>query len=163
MGTIMRMLLFAAGFCFAAMGSVQAATCANVATVSATSIVFGTVNPFVLPQDSTGIITLQFTNSGNACNQTSVITLSVGTGAGATAAIRKMTSGVDTLNYTIYTPPGPPTTVWDNVTGYTTPSVSIPKNGNATQMITMYGRVLSGQANAPIGSYTDTVVITLTF
>ena len=159
----LRSVFLAVCFCAAVAGSAEGATCANSATVSATSIVFGTINPFVLPQDSTGILTLQYTNSGAACNQVSVVTLGVGTGAGATAAIRKMTSGANTLNYTIYTPPGPPTTVWDNVTGYTTPSVSIPANGNASQMITMYGRILSGQSNAPIGTYTDTVIITITY
>jgi spore coat protein U-like protein len=49
------------------------------------------------------------------------------------------------------------------VTGYTAPSVAIPANGNATQMVTMYGRILSGQSNASIGSYTDTVIITVTY
>jgi spore coat protein U-like protein len=160
---ILRGAFLAACFCAAIAGSAQGATCANSATVSATNIVFGTINPFVLPQDSTGILTLQYTNNGAACNQVSVVTLGVGTGVGATAAIRKMTSGANTLNYTIYTPPGPPTTVWDNVTGYTAPSVAIPANGNATQMITMYGRILSGQSNAAIGAYTDTVIITVTY
>jgi len=88
----------------------------------------------------------------------------VGTGAGATAASREMTSTGNLLNYTIYTPPGPPTlTVWDNTTGYSLPSISLPKNTTTPQTATIYGRVLSGQSNAAIGSYADTVTITLTF
>jgi spore coat protein U-like protein len=31
------------------------------------------------------------------------------------------------------------------------------------QNVTMYGRILTGQSNAPIGSYSDTVIITVTY
>jgi spore coat protein U-like protein len=73
-----------------------------------------------------------------------------------------MSSGANTVNYTIYTPPGPPTTVWDNVTGYTTPTIPIP-TGTTVQTVTIYGRVLSGQPSAAIGTYSDTVIITVTY
>ena len=146
---------------FSAAGPLAAA-CITSASVSATSMVFGTINPFTLPADTTAILSLSYTNSGTACSANSVVTLGLGTGVGATAASRKMTSGANTLNYTIYTPPGPPTTVWDNVTGYTTPTIAIP-TGTTVQTVTMYGRVLTGQSNAPIGTYSDTVIITVTY
>lgn len=143
------------------LGGVRA-SCITSTSVSATALAFGTINPFVLPSDSTATLTLTYTNSGTACTANSVVTMGLGTGAGATAANRKLTSGANTVNYTLYTPPGPPTTVWDNVTGYTTPSISVP-NGTTIQTVTIYGRVLSGQPSAAIGSYADTVIITVTY
>lgn len=159
----MKTLLLVVLFCFFTPAAVQAA-CATSTTVTATAMAFGTINPFVLPQNTTATLSLKYSRTGAACNESAVITLGLGTGTGATAAIRKMTSGANTVNYTIYTPPGPPTlTVWDNVTGYAAPSFAVPANGTSTQTITMYGQILTGQSNAPTGSYSDTVVITCTF
>jgi spore coat protein U-like protein len=144
-------------------GGAQAA-CGTSATVSATALAFGTINPLVLPQDSTATLTIQYHNTAATCNSSTVVTMGVGAGTGATAATRKLTSGTNLLNYTLYTPPGPPTAgVWDNVTGYTTATISIPNGATTNQTVTIYGRVLAGQANAAIGSYSDTVVITVTF
>jgi spore coat protein U-like protein len=140
------------------------AACADSATISATPLAFNNVNPFALPSDSTATITIVYTNSNNACTESgAVATLSVGTGSGATAAIRKMTSGANTLNYTIYSDAAR-TTVWDNVTGYGLPSIAIGKKSTATQTATAYGRVLTGQSNAAVASnYADSVTMTLTF
>jgi spore coat protein U-like protein len=149
--------------CLVSAGAAQAA-CGTSATVSATALAFGTINPLVLPQDSTATLTIQYHNTAATCNSSTVVTMGVGAGTGATAATRKLTSGANLLNYTLYTPPGPPTAgVWDNVTGYTTPTISIPNGATTNQTVTIYGRVLSGQSNAAIGSYSDTVVITVTF
>ncbi|HTJ62282.1 MAG TPA: spore coat protein U domain-containing protein [Alphaproteobacteria bacterium] len=137
---------------------------ATSVTVNATKLNFGTkLNPFSLPADTTATLTLKYKNNVGTCVGSSVVTLSPGLGVGATAGNRKMTSGGNTLSYTIYTPPGPPTTVWDNVIGYTTPSISITKGSTTTQTVTMYGRILGNQSNAAVGSYTDTVTITVLF
>jgi spore coat protein U-like protein len=140
------------------------AACANSATISATTLAFNNVNPLALPADSTATITIVYTNTNNACTETgAVVKLSVGTGSGATAAIRKMTSGGNTLNYTIYSDAAR-TTVWDNVSGHAMPSIPIGKKTTATQTATAYGRVLTGQSNAAVANnYSDSVTMTLTF
>lgn len=159
----MRDLFLCVFFCLSMVGSARAVCATSGTTVSATSLAFSTINPFVLPDDTTATLTMVYKNSGNACTEsTAVVTLSVGAGTGATAANRKMTSGANTINYTIYTNSAR-TTVWDNVTGLALPSITVPRHGTATQTATMYGRVFSGQSNAAIGSYTDTVTITLTY
>jgi spore coat protein U-like protein len=159
-----RELFLCVFFCLLMAGSAGAACATSGTTVSATPLAFSTINPFALPDDTTATLTMVYKNSANAaCTEsTAVVTLSVGAGTGATAANRKMTSGAHTINYTIYTNAAR-TTVWDNVTGSALPSITVPKHGTATQTATMYGRVFSGQSNAAIGSYTDTVTITLTY
>ncbi|MDB5397382.1 MAG: hypothetical protein JWM91_4888 [Rhodospirillales bacterium] len=53
-------------------------------------------------QDMTATLTLTFHNSGQACDSASVmIRRRNGTGSGATAANRIVTSGANTLHYTI--------------------------------------------------------------
>ena len=143
---------------------VARAVCATSATVTATGLAFGAaINPFTLPLDTTATISIKYSNTGNACTETGVVTLSVGSGTGATAANRLMTSSGHTISYTVYQPPGPPTlTVWSNVTGYTAPGITVPKHGNVTQTITAYGRILSPQSSIFPGSYTDTLTITVT-
>jgi spore coat protein U-like protein len=162
MGKMMRGSVLGILACAAPVGMAHAA-CGTSATVTATTMAFGTINPLVLPQDTTATLTLKFSNTAATCTSNIQVTLGVGAGPGATAANRIMTSGANQLKYTIYTPPGPPTTIWDNVTGYTTPAISIQKNKTTTQTVTMYGRVLTGQSNAAVGAYNDTVTITVTF
>lgn len=153
----------AIGLCSASTAAAQLG-CATAVTVSATRLNFGTkINPFTLPADTTATLTLKYKNTVATCIGSSVVTLSNGLGAGATAANRLMTSGADALAYTIYTPPGPPTTIWDNVVGYATPALTIAKGTTTTQTVTMYGRILGNQSNAAVGAYTDTVAITVTF
>jgi spore coat protein U-like protein len=161
--TVMRTLIAGILVCLSATGPATAA-CGTSVTVTATKMAFGKIDPLTLPADTTANLKLKFDNTGPACtNSMVVVTLGVGTGPGATATVRKMTSGSDTLNYTVYTPPGPPGTVWDNAIGYTTPAITLKSNKTTNETITMYGRVLSGQSNAAVGKYTDSLMITVTF
>ncbi len=50
-------------------------SCITSTTVAATGLAFGTINPFVLPVDSTATLTLTYTNTGSACNANAVVTL----------------------------------------------------------------------------------------
>ena len=85
-----------------------------------------------------------------------LISLDKGRGAGATFAQRKMTSSsnvADTLNYTLYTDA---LTVWgDGTEG----SSQHRYDGNA---VVINAVIPKGQAPAA-GSYTDTIVVTLSF
>lgn len=87
------------------------------------------------------------------------IGLSTGGGAGATFATRRMTSGPNQLQYTLYADAGR-TTIWGNGT-----AGSILSNNAGTgtaQAIPVYGRIPSGQ-NVPTGTYSDTITVTITF
>ena len=69
-----------------------------------------------------------------------------------------MTSGANTVNYTLYSNSGR-TTLWGNTVG--TDTVAATGNG-ASQSYTVYGRVPTQAAPAP-GTYTDTITVTVTY
>jgi spore coat protein U-like protein len=86
------------------------------------------------------------------------IALNAGQGTGATMASRKMSSGPNTVNYTMYTDAGR-TTVWgDGTTG----SINTLTGTGTAQAIPVYGRIPTGQSPA-LGTYSDTILVTLTF
>jgi spore coat protein U-like protein len=86
------------------------------------------------------------------------IGLNAGTGSGATVATRKLTSGANTVNYTLYSNSGR-TTVWGNTVS--TDTVAGTGNG-AAQNYTVYGRIPAQTTPAP-GNYTDTITVTVTY
>jgi spore coat protein U-like protein len=86
------------------------------------------------------------------------IGLDAGTGTGATVAVRKLSTGGVTVNYTLYSDSGR-TTVWGNTVS--TDTVAATGNG-ASQSYTVYGRVPAQTTPAP-GTYTDTVTVTVTY
>lgn len=144
----------------------QAATTTTNLNVSATvsancsattsAVAFGSVNVLSgSAADSTGGVTVTCTNGTPWA-----ASAGVGGGSGATFASRKMTSGSNLLNYTLYSDSGR-TTIWGDGTGGTA-TVTNTGSGNA-QNFTVYGRVFSGQTTTPSGSYSDTVVVTVTF
>ena len=84
--------------------------------------------------------------------------LSAGGGTGATVAVRKMTSGANTVNYTLYRDAAR-TLVWGTTIGTDT----VTGTGNAAnQAITIYARTPT-QTVPPPGTYTDTVTVTITY
>lgn len=95
-----------------------------------------------------------------SCTSTTPYTVSLnpGTGTGATVAVRKMTSGANTLSYTLYSDSGR-TTLWGQTIG--TDTVAGTGNGSA-QAISVYGRVIAGQLPVP-ALYSDTVTATITY
>ena len=79
-----------------------------------------------------------------------------GNGTGATVTARKMLSGVNLLNYALYTD----SARLVNFGGANTISGT---GSGSTQASTVYGRVASGQTSVPSGSYADSVTISLTY
>jgi spore coat protein U-like protein len=80
-------------------------------------------------------------------------------GSGITA--RKMLKGSDTINYQLYRDSGR-TQVWGLTNGGTPDVVSdTGDGGNKTH--TVYGRVPSGQANPAVGTYNDTITVTVNY
>jgi spore coat protein U-like protein len=125
-------------------------------TVSTSQLDFGDVNPIDGNNyDSTGGFTVTCT-SGTDWDAAA----DVGIGAGATFAARRMTSGGNTLVYSIYTNAAR-TTLWGDGTG-TTQIISNTGTGVA-QAVTVYGRVPLGQNSVPPGAYDDDVTVTVTY
>ena len=133
--------------------TVQMTITATCTVNSASTLNFGTQGVLAANVDQTSTIQVTCTNT-TPYN----IGLNAGTGAGATVAVRKMTSGANTVNYTLYSNSGR-TTVWGNTVGTDTQAAT--GNGSA-QSYTVYGRVPSQAAPAP-GTYTDTITVTVTY
>jgi len=130
------------------------ATVLQTCIVAASPLAFGTYDPAATsPTDTTTTVLVTCTN-GTAYN----VGLNAGTGSGASVATRKMTSGGNTIDYTMYSNSGR-TTVWGNTVGSDTVS------GTATGLAvthTIYGRISALQSVAQ-GVYTDTVTVTVTY
>jgi spore coat protein U-like protein len=129
------------------------ATVVASCNVSATNLNFGTIGVLSSNLDSSNTVTIQCT-SGTPYN----VGLNAGTGAGATVAARKMTSGANTATYSLYSNAGR-TTVWGNTIG--TDTVTGTGTGS-NQNLTVYGRV-PVQSTPPPATYSDTVIVTVTF
>ncbi len=134
------------------------ATVSASCTVSVSAMSFGTVDTLVATaDDATSTMNVTCT-PGTAWSATA----GAGAGTGATVALRKMTipATTNTLDYTLHTDSGR-TIVWGDGVA---PNGSFTGTGNgAVQASTIYGRVPTGQGTAAIGSYTDTVAVTVTF
>lgn len=119
-------------------------------TVSATSVAFNPYNVFdTLSQDITGTVTIR-------CRPTAAYSLSLSKGSG-TFASRTLINGPYALGYNLYID-ATRSTVWgDGSSGTSTVS------GNDKDFThTVYGRIPARQ-NVHAGSYTDTIVVTITY
>jgi len=133
--------------------TVQIALTASCSINSAAALDFGSQAILSANVDQTSTLAVQCSNT-TPYN----IGLDAGTGAGATVATRKMTSGGNTVSYSLYSDSGR-TTVWGNTVG--TDTVAATGNGSA-QSYTVYGRVAAQTTPAP-GAYSDTVTVTVTY
>jgi spore coat protein U-like protein len=132
------------------------ATVTENCTVSTAPVAFGSVNTLSGGNvDATGGVTVTCTNGTPWA-----AAASAGTGSGASMATRKMVSGANTLNYTLYTNAAR-TSVWGDGTAST---ATVANTGTgSSQTFTVYGRVMSGQASVSAGSYSDTVSVTISY
>jgi spore coat protein U-like protein len=157
-----------AGMLFAGQADAATAT-ANLsvtATVSASCsistniLAFGGYDPVgahaAAPLDATGGVVVTCTNGA-----ATTVTLGQGahanTGSTDAAPLRRMVSGVNFLSYALYQDAAH-TTLWGNTSGT---GVGHTGSGTATT-VSVYGRIAAGQ-NVASGSYSDTVVATVTF
>jgi spore coat protein U-like protein len=121
--------------------------------LTATDLDFGTVGVLSSNVDAASTVSVTCSN-GTPYN----VGLNAGTGAGATVANRKMTSGGNTVSYSLYTDSAR-TTVWGNTVGTDT----VAGTGTGTsQALTVYGRVPS-QTTPPPSTYSDTIIVTVTY
>ncbi|WP_244071595.1 spore coat U domain-containing protein [Nitrosomonas sp. PY1] len=130
------------------------ATVLTVCGVVATPLVFGNYNPSDTNDlDAANIATVTCT-VGTSYN----LGLDAGTGAGATVTTRKLTSGTDLLNYSLYQDPAR-TNIWGNTIGTNTLSATA---GLVPTVHNVYGRIFKEQV-IPAGIYTDTITVTITY
>lgn len=133
--------------------SVSATVTANC-SVSATPMNFGSSGSLASAAvDAAAAVSVSCSN-GTAYT----VSLSAGFGSGATVAARKMAAGFNSITYSLYRDSGR-TQVWGNTIG--TDTVGGTGTGSAVSH-TVYGRV-PVQATPPPGSYSDTVVVTVTY
>jgi spore coat protein U-like protein len=120
---------------------------------SAVTLNFGSQGVLGANADQTATLQIQCTNTTNYN-----IGLDAGTGTGATVAVRKMMSGANAVNYSLYSDSGH-TIVWGNTLG--TDTVAAAASG-ASQSFTIYGRIPAQTTPAP-GTYSDMVTVTIMY
>ena len=133
--------------------TVQVTIAASCTINSASTLNFGSQGVLIANVDQTSTMQVQCTNTTPYD-----IGLDAGTGSGATVAVRKMTSGGATVNYSLYSDSGR-TTVWGNTVGTNTVAAT---GSGASQSYTVYGRVPVQTTPAP-ATYTDTITVTVTY
>lgn len=131
-------------------------TIVSTCTVTAAALNFGATIPTPVNSNVDVASTVTATCSNTAPY---TIAMSAGNGTGATFATRKMSSGVNTVDYSLYTDSGR-TTVWGD--GTSGSSVSNQTGTGSAQAVNVYGRITSGQTPA-VGAYSDTITATVTF
>jgi spore coat protein U-like protein len=129
------------------------ATISNLCNVSASTLNFGSTINLTAIVDQSSTIQAQCTNS-TPYN----IGLNAGTGAGATVATRKMTSGGSTINYSLYRDVAR-SQVWGTTIGTNTVSAT---GTGSSQTHTVYGRVPVQTTPNP-ATYSDTINVTVTY
>jgi len=130
------------------------ATVTSNCIVSAATLNFGTQGVLVANVDATTTVSV-------TCTQAVAYTvgLDAGTGSGATVAARKMTGPASaTVTYSLYRDSAR-TQVWGQTIG--TDTIAGTGSGSA-QVSTVYGRTPPQTTPAP-GTYTDTIVVTITY
>lgn len=132
------------------------ASVASVCLVSNGTLAFGSYDP-TSATALTGSTTVTLTCTLGTPYQ---IGLDAGAGSGATVTLRKLTSGADTLDYTLFRDAGR-TLNWGNTPGVDTLDATS-SSGSLSNTITIYGRIPAGAA-VPTGSYSDSVAITVNY
>jgi spore coat protein U-like protein len=127
-----------------------------------TPIGFGNYNPFDSAAiDTTGTVNVTCTAliAGLLVNYT----VALDAGLYGTFTTRKMGNGGNRLNYNVYTDSAR-TTIWGNGTGGTATNSGFCTIvlGSCSQNFTGYGRLPALQ-NAAVGSYSDTITVTVTY
>jgi spore coat protein U-like protein len=133
--------------------AVQMTLNASCTFYAATIVIFGSQSALGANVDANSAIAIN-------CPRGTAFTIGLdkGQGAGATYAARKMTSGANTVTYSLYLDSAR-TKVWGETDGVDTFSGTSASFGATCPV---YGRVPAQASPAP-GNYTDTVKITVTY
>lgn len=120
---------------------------------------FGSYDPFsATPLDSNGQLNVTCAGTGT----TPDFTLTLSSGNAGSYTPRQMASGLQTLNYNLYLNAGR-TTIWGDGTSGTS-VVSETRNCKAAGCnYVVYGRIPASQTSAAVGSYSDSITVTIVF
>jgi len=141
---------------FAAIVAVTFPGPAWACTISAAPVNFGAYAPSSA-SERLGYGTVNVTCPGTA---SPTAQLSISAGASASFLSRRMNSGANALQYNLYTSSAVGAPVWGDGSGG---SVTVTIAGaNATTATTVYGRI-PAQQNVQAGTYSDTMIVTVTF
>jgi len=134
-------------------------------TASSTSTAFGIYNPLsATPTFANGTVQVTCTLLSGGSTTVNLVS-SYSTGASGTYATRKMLSGANVLNYNLYFDAAYTSVRGNGTGGSATGGATLnltPTNPTGTASGTIYGRIPAGQ-DVAAGSYTDTIVVTITY
>jgi spore coat protein U-like protein len=124
-------------------------------SVGNSSLVFGSLNTLTdNTVDSTGTITV-------TCDASTPYTIALSPGSSGTYSPRRMASGGNTLDYNLYADAGY-SQIWGDGTGGSSTVAGSVLLGSRDH--TVYGRIpLSTQRGAMVGSYSDSITVTVTY
>ncbi len=130
------------------------ATARNLAacTLATSAVQFGTVQIINSARDATGTISVNC-----SAGATFSIGISGGANGGTNGTNRRMLNGASSITYGLYRDTNR-TAPWYTDSG----NVQTATATGASQTFTVYGRV-PAQATPPVGTYADTVVVTITY
>lgn len=137
------------------LGAVSAES-ADCRLQGTSSLSFGAYDPnSPTPLTSSGAITLRCRNDATG------VTVQLGRGGATTYFPRRMTSGLEVLEYNIFLDAAL-TAVWGDGTAGTNVYGPFNPRNSTSEVLPLFGVIFAGQ-NVPAGSYSDTVVITVNF
>lgn len=143
-----------AGVLIAASPPARAMTCSFTSVIG---VAFGGYDVFsTSPLDSTGSITFLCTGGGAG-----PLTIELSAGSGSFSQ-RTLVSGASSLGYNLYLSAARTGSVWGDGTGGTAQYGPVTPTLDSETTVTVYGRV-PAQQNVGAGSYSDTVVVTITY
>jgi spore coat protein U-like protein len=126
-------------------------------SLTSTSIAFGSYDIFSsAPLDSLGQIIFRCANNDHN------VSISLDKGGAPSFNPRRMLNGANSLNYNLYTDAAR-TVIWGDGTGGTQNFfIANPQPNNQDISVPLYGRIPAGQG-ASVGSYSNTVTVTINF
>jgi len=139
--------------CVNAAPATQIRPAASCTVNSAATLDFATGDALAANIDQTSTIRIEC--SGRTPYS---IGLDAGAGAGATAAVRKLTGAAASVDYALYRD-GARTMLWGDTVGIDAEAATC---SGVVQTHTLYGRVTAQPTPVP-GTYTDTITVTVTY
>ena len=133
-------------------------------SVNTTPVAFGTYNPMsTASRDSEGSVLF---TCGGLVGGAVTYDVTLGKGLNSTAfSPRRMSSGANRLDYDFYTSSAY-SSIWGDGTGGSqkiSGTVTILLLGGTTRELVVYGRIPGSQTTVKAGSYSDAVLVTVTY
>jgi len=158
---------FAAGVDNSKSIAVSASVTNNCVVSAGATLDFGSYDPIAAnasaAKPGTGSFSVVCTKGATG------VLVGLGLGTHANAAQRRLFNGTDNLDYNLFQPTGaafdtcPGTTAWDDSTSkLSLPAAFFDTGSTAAKVVAVCGTIPAAQ-NVSAGSYTDTVVIDVTF